>query len=522
MTLTRKELLALGALGSAALLLPMERSAMTKLTTPERLPESRLPEPFTVPFGVPPVLRPVRATDDMDYYQMTMRAARRQILPGLPKTLIYGYNGMAPGPTMISSVGRGAVVRQINGLPRTTRLGERSYKTTTSVHLHGSASQPQYDGYAEDLTPPGYYKDYRYPNTRAATIWYHDHGLHHTAENTYLGLAGLNIEQDALEQSLPLPRGYGRYDVPIAIQDKIFARDGALIFDDEGEDQLMGDIILVNGRPFPTMKVERRKYRLRLLNASVSRSYELSLSADEPMTVIGTDGGLMPEPQPVGSLLIGPAERYEIVVDFARYRIGDELILRNRSPKNNADYPSIRRIMRFEVTDEPRTTKNNVVPDTLRPNNPVMELRESEATHTERFRFRRRRGMWTIDGETWDPGRVDARCDLGQVEVWEFENRSGGWNHPIHVHLIDFRILDRNGKPPRDYERGPKDVAYVGENETVRVLAQFGPQQGKYMMHCHNVTHEDHDMMTQFEVGEGGPDPVTSDPARPVSEMTPL
>jgi len=126
--------------------------------------------------------------------------------------------------------------------------------------------------------------------------------------------------------------------------------------------------------------------------------------------------------------------------------------------------------------------------------------------------------------EAWDPARMDAAPGQGDVEIWTFDNRSGGWFHPIHVHLTDFKILDRNGQPPQPYEVGPKDVAYAGEGEVVRVIAKFGPRRGKYMMHCHNVIHEDHDMMTNFEVGTGGPDPVTAAPPKPVSQLptTPL
>ena len=516
---TRREMLKLGLLGAAVLSLPLERNARASLKT-DRIPESRLPKPFQVPFRRPPVLQPVRRDATTDYYRITMRQAQVQILPGFPKTTIYGYNGIAPGPTIASTVGRPSVVRQINRLPRISSVGEYRYRTTTSMHLHGSASLPQYDGYAEDVTPPGYYKDYRYPNNRAATLWYHDHAIHHTAPNAYMGLAGMYIERDALELSLGLPQG--RYDVPLVIRDAMFATDGSLIYDDDSQSGAFGDVILVNGRPWPRMKVERRKYRFRLLNASVSRGYRLRLSTGDPMIVIGTDGGLMPQPQEVGSFRFGMAERYEIVIDFSRYRIGQNVDLVNPELKNNRDFDSTNRIMRFEVAEDARTRANNDVPSELRPNNPVMQLQESQSIDTNRFRFERGGGQWTINDRTWDKDRLDARCELEDVEVWELENDSGGWFHPIHIHLIDFKVLDRNGRPPFAYERGPKDTVYVGENETVRVLARFGPQTGKYMMHCHNLVHEDHDMMTQFEVGSGGPDPVNAAPARPVSEAQPL
>jgi FtsP/CotA-like multicopper oxidase with cupredoxin domain len=145
-----------------------------------------------------------------------------------------------------------------------------------------------------------------------------------------------------------------------------------------------------------------------------------------------------------------------------------------------------------------------------------MLLKETDSLRTRPFRFERKNGLWTINGKTWDTKRSDANPGLGDTEIWELENKSGGWSHPVHIHLIDFQILDRNGKPPHPYERGPKDAVYIGEGEKVRVLMRFGPQKGKYMMHCHNLVHEDHDMMTHFDVGSTGVDPATVDPAKPL------
>lgn len=550
--LTRAEMLKLGLLGGAALLLPFERTARTKLAINNRIPESRLPKPFTVPFGVPPVLSPVRSDATTDYYNITMKQAKAQILPGFGPTTVYGYNGVTPGPTIQVMQGRKTVVRQINALPD---VSFANYRTWTSVHLHGSDSLPQYDGYASDVTYPGEFKDYHYPNNQPArTLWYHDHGVHHTAENAYMGLAAQYHLHDDLELSLPIPKGYwrdtnpsqptgrgqpGKYDAPLIIQDKIFAQNGDFIFDDQGHSSIYGDVLLVNGRPWPVMKVERRKYRFRVLDASVSRSYRLALSTGDPFTVIATDGGLMPAPQQTTQLRVGQAERYEIVIDFARYRVGQQIVLRNLSNPNNQDFASTRRIMRFDVVSEATDTANNEIPAALNPGtgepyNP-MQIPESASTGSRKLEVVRKNGQWTVNGKTWeDVVKSDfkftvADCARDQVEVWELSNPSGGWFHPLHIHLIDFKILSRNGKPPFPYERGPKDVAYLGENETVRVLARFGPAAGRYMVHCHNLVHEDHDMMLQFNVGDvyqnradDPNDPILAAPARPISEMTPL
>ncbi|MGH2554999.1 MAG: multicopper oxidase family protein [Actinomycetota bacterium] len=516
--LSRRDMLKLGVLGSAALMLPLERVARTTLALSKRIPEGRLPRPFTVPFASPPVLRPVRSTTTTDYYDLPLEVARAEILPGLD-TQFWGYHGIFPGPTIKARRGRPSVVRQTNRLPSihpTLR-----YRPWSSTHLHGSPSLPQYDGYASDVTNPGEYKDYHWANTpEGRTLWYHDHGVHHTAQNVYMGLAGQFLLSDDLEQSLPIP--HGRYDLPLILQDAIFATDGSLVYDDNTESGVFGDVILVNGRPWPAMKVERRKYRFRVLNASVSRSFGLTLDSGEPMTVIGTDGGLMPNPQDVGYLRLGNAERYEVVIDFSKHRIGERVVLENQSPPNNIDYSTTNVVMAFEVVSERTSTRGNSIPDVLNPHSPIMKLDSSMATRTRRFEFERKHGLWTINGSTWAEvissgyELVSANPGLNDVEIWELANPHGGWFHPVHIHLIDFQILDRNGRPPFAYEQGPKDVVYVGENETVRVLARFGPHNGRYMMHCHNLVHEDHDMMVQFQVGAGGDDPMTAAPAAPL------
>ena len=518
MALTRRNLLKAGVLGSAALLLPTERAARTAVAVSNRIPTSALPKPFTVPLALAPVAEPVRRSATTDYYVMTMRRASAEMLPGL-QTEIWGYNGIAPAPTIRVQQGREVVVRHINQLPdqHPTLL----YRPDTSVHLHGSASLPQYDGYASDVTRPGQYKDYRYPNSQnARTLWYHDHGVHRTATNAYMGLAGQYHIVDGFDASLPLPKG--RYDVPLTVRDAIFAKDGSLVWDDSDEAGLYGDVILVNGRPWPAMKVERRKYRFRLLNASISRSYRLALSTGGPMSVVATDGGLMASPQAVKDFRFGVAERYEVVIDFAQYPIGTRVVLRNLGLANSPDFSTTKNVMAFDVASEPTDTSNNTLPAVLDPSNPVMALTEAMATKERKFEFKRKNGHWTVNGKTWADvvksgyRAVVANPGLGDVEVWELANPHGGWSHPIHVHLVDFRVLSRNGKPAFPYEQGPKDVVYLGKNETVRVVARFGPHRGKYMMHCHNLVHEDHDMMVQFEVGAGGPDPIRSAPARPL------
>jgi FtsP/CotA-like multicopper oxidase with cupredoxin domain len=393
------------------------------------------------------------------------------------------------------------------------------------VHLHGSASTPDYDGYASDISNPGEWKDYHYPNWQPArTLWYHDHGAHHTAENVSMGLAGMYILTDPLERSLPIP--HGAFDVPLVIADRMFNADGSLLFDDNDGDGFYGDVITVNGRAWPTMKVKRRKYRFRILNASASRSYKWSLSTGDLMRIIATDGGLMPAPKAVRSFRHAVAERYEVVIDFAKYPPGTRVVLKNSSPKNNVDFENVDKVMAFDVVGGPFETAGNSVPPVLFPDQPTMALDEAESLRTRRIVFARNNGRWTINGSTWDDvvrsgfTKVIADPYIDDVEVWELVNPSGGWHHPAHIHFVDFKILSRNGRPPMPHEIGPKDVVYLGENETVRVLVKFDHGRGRYMLHCHNLVHEDHDMMAQFEIR----DDVTpahgpfDDPARPLPE----
>jgi FtsP/CotA-like multicopper oxidase with cupredoxin domain len=520
--LSRRDALKVSLLGAAALTLPWQGVLSAKAVS--RIATSKLPRLYSVPFFTPPVLNPVASDATRDYYRITQSAFVGEILPGV-KTPLWGYNGMVPGPTLKVNRGREAVVRQINALPaKHPTLG---YVPWTSTHLHGMPSKPQYDGYAGDNSMPGQWKDYVYPNScEARTLWYHDHGVHHTAENVYMGLAGQYHLSDAQEKALPIPKG--DYDVPMIISDAAFAENGSLLWEDNSHSGVYGDVILVNGRPWPNMKVEQRKYRFRVLNASVSRGYTLKLSNGQPFQVIATDGGLMAAPQTVTTLKIGMAERYEIVIDFAKITAGQKIQLLNGGVKNAIDYDNTGRVMQFEVSGPARSLANNEVPPVLG-TPPAMALTAAMSKATRKLNLERTNGLWVINGETWDDvvdaeyARVFANPNVDDVETWEVTNSSGGWFHPLHIHLVDFQVLTRNGRPAPAQEKGPKDVVYIGEGETVRLLMKFGPEHGRYMIHCHNLSHEDHDMMTQFQVGEHDADCDPVNAAKPTyGPETPL
>jgi FtsP/CotA-like multicopper oxidase with cupredoxin domain len=538
MALSRREVLKVGGLGlvGAAGLggvgtLPFGGNVVAREAG--ELDAEQLPPPFAVPFVRPPVLRPVNWEYDKrgrlirQVYRVTARETTARIIPGF-RTRLWGYNGIMPGPTIKVARGVETVVRVRNKLPAQHPLFGHDFSMST--HLHGSASLPYYDGYADDLTPPGFFKDYRYPNHQnARTIWYHDHAVHNTALNAYSGLAAQYHIHDATERRL-LPQG--RFDVPLTVTDALFDANGQLMYDDESESGMYGDVILVNGRPWPVMKVQRRVYRFRVLTASVSRSYRFQLNGGDPMHMVATDGGLMPRTQTVTQWRQGSGERYEVLIDFRHYRPGQRVVLSNLSNQNNRDYENTDKVMAFDVTGEPVDRRDptwNRIPGQLAPSH-AMTLSAADAKRTRNLEMARTGGEWTINDTTWsdvtasDFRRVLADPDIGDVEVWDIENGSGGWFHPTHIHLVDFKIMSRNGLPPAAYERGPKDTVYVGEGETVRVVAQFGDPErpevhGRYMVHCHNLVHEDHDMMSQFAVGwkPGEPDdcdPILADPCK--------
>ncbi|KAF2187615.1 oxidase cueO precursor [Zopfia rhizophila CBS 207.26] len=457
---------------------------------------------YQFPLPIPPVKTPktsyVNKTtgDVIDYYEIEIKPFEQQVYPGLKKARLVGYDGMSPGPTFKLEKGRESVVRFINH-------GDKE----TSVHLHGSYSRAPFDGWAEDTTKVGQYKDYYYPNKQnARTLWYHDHAVHITAENAYFGQAGFYILHDAAEDSLNLPAG--DYDVPLALASKQYNKDGTL-FSPAGEtDSLFGDVIHVNGQPWPYFKVEPRKYRLRFLDTSVSRAFKLYFEADGalgkkiPFDVIASDAGLMTKPVQSDNLEISMAERWEVIFDFTQYAGKNVTVRNNRDVQHDEDYNSTDKVMRFVVGKEVKSQQGNGnLPGSLR----SVPFPPSKSGVDRSFKFHRSNGEWQVNGVTFADvkNRILAKPPRGQVEIWELENSSGGWSHPIHVHLVDFQILSRSGgkRPVLGYEKEAlKDVVLLGEGETARVIARFAPWDGVYMFHCHNLIHEDHDMMAASNV----------------------
>ena len=401
---SRRDVLKFSALGAAVVALPLERAVRAK--TVSQIAASKLPAPYTLPFAIPPVL------DGRGGGTVALEQTARKvsIIPGF-QTTIFGYGRVGegattPGPTIHAKRGVPLTVMQANKLPAVHPY--LNYDPWTSTHLHGSASKPQYDGYASDITKVGQTKRYVYPNKQdARTLWYHDHGVHHTAENAYMGLAAQYHLHDDVESGLTIPKWSwdGRpvadqYDLPLVLVDKMFSANGEFRYDDAGHTGLWGDVVLVNGVPWPNLKVKKRLYRFRVLNASISRGYRLQMSNSAPISVIGTDGGLMPQVQNTTQLRIGMAERYEIVIDFSKYTPGTKLQLLNLGVPNSTDFDNTGKVMQFEVVGDTFDTANNALPTgglySLNPNKEVWDLKENAIQGTTKIEVVRQGGEWKI------------------------------------------------------------------------------------------------------------------------------
>jgi FtsP/CotA-like multicopper oxidase with cupredoxin domain len=462
--------------------------------------------------------------------EIPIREAEAQILPGR-KTRLWTYGGSFPGPTVRRPAGERTKVTFTHELPRSS--GE------LSVHLHGGHNRTQFDGQPGGLTRtqptsfycqiprglsardsgndlllgPGGRKTYVYDLVedgrpeRAAFKWYHDHRLDRTSPHTWRGLAGMWIVDDELEASLPLPGG--ERDLPLMIAERTFDRHNQLT-DPFGAlrppaDGVFGNRVLVNGAFMPHHHVSPRRCRLRILNASPFRSYNLRLSNGAAMVQISSDSGLMPAPIRRREILLGPAERVEVVVDFAG-SAGESVELRS-SARHSGPNPLGARtyagaLMQFRVGSQSLPDRTRV-PRRLRPL-PAWAEQVKRAPRKPDKRWEIAIGglfktTWLINGRTFNPARSEAFPVLGTTESWEIHNRTSV-AHTMHLHHSDWYLLERDGKPPPPWEECLKDTFFVYPGERILLAARFADNPGKFVLHCHMLDHEDHGLMSQFTV----------------------
>lgn len=466
--------------------------------------------------------------------------------PALRAQPVWSYQPNEPAPAMFCPVivaryGSPALLRMHNDLP----LDHQGFGTPEiSTHLHNLHAPSESDGFPGDyysadkggptLSAPGGYKDHSYPNICAGynelrngrgdprealgTLFFHDHCLDFTAANVYRGLAGFYLLYDELDSgdendpnpdALHLPSR--AYDYPLNICDRRFDLNGMLFFDQLNPEGTLGDKVLVNGKIEPVLNVAARKYRLRLLNSGPSRFYALYLvdanNRVQPFTYIANDGNLLPAPlYNQTKVELGVAERGDIIVDFSQYPLGTELYLVNRLRQDSTRGP---KDIRAPGTPVLKLVVNRTAPDNSRVPAKLRELRpitadELKNAPVRRWVFSRKGGLWTVNEQIFNVQRVSAQIRQGSYEIWELVSPSGGWHHPVHIHFEEGRVLSKvvNGKsvPVPAHERGRKDVFVLGENSSTRIFLRFRDFAGKYVMHCHNMIHEDHMMMVRWDI----------------------
>jgi bilirubin oxidase len=483
----------------------------------------------------------------------------------------------------------------------TTTPGPYTGPVPMVPHLHGGHSTQEADGYAEAWylpnagnIPAGYatvgsYHDYfheifqekwgqtwqpgtalfQYDNDqRASTLWYHDHTLGMTRLNVYAGPAGFYLIRrgygDLPPGALPGPAPgvgddpFGRwYEIPIAIQDRSFNENGSLFYPTSREffdgitdyvpetdvppiwnPEFFGNTMVVNGRTWPHLEVEQRRYRLRLLNGCNARFLILKMVTNPlatrpatpvlPFWQIGTEGGFLPKPVVLDQLLMSPAERADVIVDFTNLEVGTEIYLINEGPDEpfgggipETDFPAADphttgQIMKFTVVERVGRDRS-VDPETLglpnfRPIGAVDNTRQVSLNET----MSQSEGidgpiaalLGTMDGSNpvpmmWDDPITESVA-AGDTEVWEMYNFTED-AHPIHIHEIMFQVVNRETfdgdlRNPEQWESGLKDTVIAYPGEITRVKGTFDLS-GRYVWHCHIVEHEDNEMMRPYEIG---------------------
>jgi spore coat protein A, manganese oxidase len=468
----------------------------------------------------------------VSFYRITAQAVTSKVHRDLPPTRFWSFGPSVPGSTFETRAGEPLLVEWVNALPNQHFLpidhaihGAEADKpiVRTVVHLHGAKTAPESDGYPEDWIVPGKSSLYYYPNQQdAAMLWYHDHALGINRLNVYAGLLGTFFIRDEVEDALNLPEG--KFELPIILYDRLLTRDGQLLYPTSGDPEspwvpeVFGNAILVNGKLFPYLEVEPRRYRLRVLNASNARTYHLAFtnsadsnSNDVRVHQIGTDQGLLPAPVPLTRLEISPGERADLVVDFSEHR-GAHLIL-----KSDAFV-----IMQFRVASM-KVTDASSLPAALRP---VPKIPESQAVQTRLLtldEYVNKSGnpaMLLLNASHWGMP-VTEKPVLGSTEIWTLINPTND-THPIHLHLVRFQILDRQAyepwlfqskrqlhfmgppRPPDPSEAGWKDTVRAHSRMVTRIMVPFTGFTGRYVWHCHILEHEDNEMMRPYEVIAAG------------------
>lgn len=522
----------------------------------EAQPAARTPasvDRFIDPLPIPKTLRPAETRNGAEVYRVHMLECQHRFHSQLAPSRVWGYDGQYPGPTFEAFRGRPTEVHWENRLPVQHIFGIDPHihgamppapPVRTVPHLHGLRTNSESDGLPEKWFTPGTGAHYSYPNNQqAATLWYHDHALGITRLNVYAGLSGFYWLRDEEERGMNLPAG--EYEIPLIIQDRSLDATGQLIYTptfDDGKPpasggwapEFFGELPVVNGALYPYLEVEPRPYRLRILNSSNSRFFGLYFNlakrpTDVPALIdfqqIGSDGGFLPKPAALEHVLLAPAERADVLIDFSQFD-GRTVTLSNNAAAPFpgwdfaiAHHAQLYELMQFRVTRplaKPPASFSLPVPSSfeqLDATAPVAATRDFVLT--EEMDAQGHSLGVRINGKGYDDP-VTEKVKLGTLEKWRFINTTED-AHPMHLHLVQFQIVDRQGfdteafshghlqlvgraRKPSPNEAGWKDTAVVSPREVLTILVRFEGYAGRFVYHCHMLEHEDNDMMRPYEV----------------------
>ena len=514
-SLSRREFLRMAGLGTGVLVL----AACGKALSAE-------------PTATPPATALPLPDGSNVMIDLTAAPGTANLLPG-QATRVWQYQGQlsqgaASSLQTIPDSYLGPILRLQHGQNLKLRFSNQ-IPDASIVHWHGLSVPDAMDGHPRFAIPQGQTYDYEYRIlNRAGTYWYHPHPHGRTGPQAYYGLAGLLIVSDNDEAALGLPSG--EFDLPLVIQDRSFDSQNQLVYVADTMNGFFGDQVLVNGQAQHTWKVQARPYRLRLLNGSNGRIYKLAWDDATPFTVIATDGGLLAKPVQRRYITLAPGERVELWADFSTYQPGQEVLLKSLpfsvstgmmgGMMGSSGLPNGAALDVLKIQVEPAAGG---------PFPGLPERLSAPGFYAEQDAVNRRNPrqvtlamqmVGTLNGRTFvmDEVASDEKVRLGDLEIWEFYNSEGGGMgmmggghpHPMHIHNVQFQVLERqiDRQNRQEYEDisagfvddGWKDTVLVWPGERVRVLVRFENYAGLYLYHCHNLEHEDGGMMRNYRV----------------------
>jgi FtsP/CotA-like multicopper oxidase with cupredoxin domain len=458
-------------------------------------------EPGEPPRAGNPLPRPPELSGEL-----VAQSATGTVWPGTT-TALWTLGGVYPSPTLRLTAGQGFGIRLRNDLAE-----------STNVHWHGLVVPEAADGHPSDLVAPGASRDVAFTAPpRAGTFWYHPHPDRRTAPQVYAGMAGFLVVEDGVDAAVGLPTG--ERDVPVLLQDRRLFDDRSFTYAPFPMDLMsgyLGDVALANGTPDAYLSVSASPWRLRLLNGSNARVFRVGFEDGRTFHVVGSDGGLLERPVAASVLDLGPGERVEIVADFSGDSVGGSVHLVSHTftvpgggfgpgmgpgmgMGGGAPQGSPMTLLRLDV-DRPSEAPPFQPPEALVP----IERHDPARVRTRRSFVMQTwmppvHGAFTINGLAFEPGRVDVRVPRGELELWDVVNASAH-PHPFHVHAVQFQVASRTSGPVGPHETGWKDTVLVWPGERMELLMRFEGDAGLFILHCHNLEHEDAGMMLNMEV----------------------